>query len=108
LGSGRGYDPDARDEEDNGGRLWKVLRDPTPEIRPRHAPAILREAAELVSRNPSPARYGPMRFSASRFADYLARRGIPWPRLPSGALALDDDSFRDMARLFPDAVGPIR
>ena len=25
-------------------------------------------------------------------------QGIPWPRLPSGRLALDDDTFRDMAR----------
>ena len=47
------------------------------------------------------ARYGVYEgstFKADRFAAYLAANGIPWPRLPSGALALDDDTFRDMAR----------
>src|SRR5262249_13259601 len=33
-------------------------------------------------------------FKASRFKDYLARTGIPWPTLPSGGLALDGDTFR--------------
>jgi hypothetical protein len=49
-----------------------------------------------------------MRFSAARWGEYLARRGIPWPRLESGALALDDDTFREMARAYPEEVGPIR
>jgi hypothetical protein len=51
---------------------------------------------------------GPRRFSAAHFANYLARRGIPWPRLDGGALALDDDTFREMARAYPDAIGPVR
>jgi hypothetical protein len=51
---------------------------------------------------------GPLAFSSERWAGYLARKGIPWPRLDSGALALDDDSFREMARLHPAEVGPIR
>src|SRR5262249_30058713 len=51
---------------------------------------------------------GPMRFSAARWARYLARKGIPWPTLPSGALALDDDTFREVARAYPAEVGPIR
>ena len=38
----------------------------------------------------------------------MARLGIAWRRLESGALALDDDTFRDMARLYPDAIGPVR
>src|SRR5262249_31477835 len=42
------------------------------------------------------------------WAGYLARKGIPWPRLASGALALDDDTFREMARAYPAEVGPIR
>lgn len=46
-------------------------------------------------------------FKADRFATWLARNNIPWPRLPSGALALDDDTFREMARSHP-AVAPIR
>ncbi|HMG35402.1 MAG TPA: DNA polymerase, partial [Blastocatellia bacterium] len=32
---------------------------------------------------------------------------IPWPRLPSGELALDDDSFREMAKVYLQ-VAPIR
>jgi hypothetical protein len=47
-------------------------------------------------------------FRADRFAAYLAGLGIPWPTLPSGALALDDDTFRDMARAHPAEVAPIR
>jgi hypothetical protein len=49
-----------------------------------------------------------MRFSVERWAAYLACKGIPWPRLPSGALALDDDTFREMARAYPENVAPIR
>ncbi len=51
---------------------------------------------------------GPLAFSARRWSDYLARTGIPWPRLPSGALALDDDTFREMAKSYPAQVGPMR
>jgi hypothetical protein len=47
-------------------------------------------------------------FRADRWAAYLNSRGIPWPVLPSGALALDDDTFREMARAFPAEIGPIR
>jgi hypothetical protein len=49
-----------------------------------------------------------MRFSAERWAAFLARRGIPWPRTDGGALALDDDTFREMARAYPADVAPIR
>jgi DNA polymerase I len=42
----------------------------------------------------------------ARFEEYLARRGIPWPRLPSGALALDDDTFRQRARAHPE-IAPL-
>ena len=46
-------------------------------------------------------------FRAERFAAYLAAHGIPWPRLASGALALDDDTFRDMAKAYPQ-LQPLR
>jgi hypothetical protein len=46
-------------------------------------------------------------FKASRFADYLVVHGIPWPRLESGALQLDDDTFRQMARAHP-MLTPLR
>ena len=46
-------------------------------------------------------------FKRDRWADYLARHDIPWPRLESGTLDLSDDVFRQMAKLYP-SVGPIR
>lgn len=46
-------------------------------------------------------------FRADRFARYLVDHAIPWPRLQSGALALDDDTFREMARSYP-AIAPLR
>jgi DNA polymerase-1 len=57
------------------------------------------------------ARYGVYdgrSFREDRFAQYLARTGIPWPLLDSGRLALDDNTFRDMARAHPEQVGPLR
>ncbi len=47
-------------------------------------------------------------FKADRWARYLAGREIPWPRLDSGRLALDDETFRQMARRYPQQVAPMR
>ena len=44
------------------------------------------------------------RFKADRWAGWLARSGIPWPCLESGKLAMDDDTFREMARGYPDVA----
>lgn len=46
-------------------------------------------------------------FKTAQWAHWLHAHDIPWPRLPSGALALDDDTFREMARSYP-TVAPIR
>jgi hypothetical protein len=46
-------------------------------------------------------------FKAGCWADWLTRHQIPWPLLESGEMALDDDTFRDMARAYP-AVALIR
>ena len=46
-------------------------------------------------------------FKAERFAGWLAASKIPWPRLESGSLALDDGTFRQMARAYR-AVSPLR
>jgi hypothetical protein len=46
-------------------------------------------------------------FKANQWAAWLERSGIAWPRLESGRLALDDDTFRDMARSHL-RVSPIR
>jgi hypothetical protein len=40
-------------------------------------------------------------FKQVHFARYLQTNGIPWPRLPSGALALDDTTFDEQARSHP-------
>lgn len=46
-------------------------------------------------------------FKADRFAAWLTKIGLPWPRLESGNLDLSDDTFREMARAHP-AVAPLR
>ena len=46
-------------------------------------------------------------FKTNRFAAFLTAHDIPWPRLPSGALALDSDTFGDMARSHP-RIAPLR
>jgi hypothetical protein len=51
--------------------------------------------------------YNGRTFKADRFAAWLAGADIPWPRLPSGRLALDDDTFRAMSKTHP-AVAPLR
>jgi hypothetical protein len=45
-------------------------------------------------------------FKEALFQSYLARAGIPWPRLPSGRLALDRDTFSDMSKRYP-SVQPL-
>ncbi len=46
-------------------------------------------------------------FKLDRWAAWLVTNNIPWPRLPTGSLAMDDDTFREMARAYP-AVAPVR
>ena len=46
-------------------------------------------------------------FKADRFAEWLTRNNIPWPRLDTGRLDLSDDTFREMARAYP-IVAPLR
>ena len=46
-------------------------------------------------------------FKADRFAAWLVRTGIPWPRLESGRLDLSGDTFRQAARAHP-SVSPLR
>ena len=45
--------------------------------------------------------YSGRTFKRDKFELYLVEKGIPWPRLESGNLALDDDTFRQMARAYP-------
>jgi DNA polymerase I len=46
-------------------------------------------------------------FKLERFEAWLARSSTPWPRLDTGRLDLGDDTFRQMARIYP-AVSPLR
>jgi hypothetical protein len=46
-------------------------------------------------------------FKAKNWADYLQKEGIAWPRLATGRLELTDDTFKQMARMYPK-VAPIR
>ena len=46
-------------------------------------------------------------FKSDRFAAWLDRVGIPWPRLESGVLNLSDDTFRERAKTHP-IVAPLR
>jgi hypothetical protein len=43
-------------------------------------------------------------FKADRWAEYLTKEGIPWPKLDSGRLDLSDDTFRQMARVYPQVA----
>jgi hypothetical protein len=40
-------------------------------------------------------------FKRDRWARYLHENNIPWPVLPSGEIALDEETFREMARIYP-------
>ena len=51
--------------------------------------------------------YDGQTFKTTLFEEWLSRNHLPWPRLPSGRLALDDDTFRQMARAYPE-VAPLR
>lgn len=46
-------------------------------------------------------------FKADRFECYLSGNSMPWPRLDSGKLDLKEDTFRDMAKLYPK-LQPLR
>jgi hypothetical protein len=46
-------------------------------------------------------------FKLDRFERYLARERIPWPRLPSGQLDLENDTFREIAKSEP-RISPLR
>ncbi len=98
LGIGSGYEEYVFDDTDYGGQLWALLRDGSSRVLPRHDPSILRRAAEMVPPAGDETVPGKLSFSSRRFAEWLARNDIPWPRLTTGQLALDDNTFRQMAR----------
>lgn len=50
--------------------------------------------------------YDGQTFKRKRFAHWLELNEIPWPTLPTGVLALDRDTFREMAKSYP-SVAPL-
>ena len=46
-------------------------------------------------------------FKHDRFEDWLVRQEIPWPRLPTNRLTLDDETFKSMSRAYPQ-LAPLR
>ena len=78
-------------------RLLELLRDRWDEIKGRLIDEI--DGAYHVFENGT--------FKCAHFEQYLAREGIPWPRLASGQLDLSDDTFREIARSEP-RVAPLR
>jgi hypothetical protein len=46
-------------------------------------------------------------FRSERFARWLVEHNIAWPQLPSGALALDDDTFKTQTQRYPE-LRPLR
>jgi hypothetical protein len=46
-------------------------------------------------------------FKAQRWEQWVHAHGIAWPRLASGTLALDEETFKAMARAYPE-VHPLR
>jgi DNA polymerase family A len=52
--------------------------------------------------------YDGVSFRAARFGDLLHRLNIPWPRLATGALDLEDDTFRQQARIHGGVIANIR
>lgn len=69
-------------------------------------PAIQERLIERA--DPSGEVFDGRTFKADRWARYLVRNNIPWPKLPSGALMLDDDTFRQAAKRYPVLVGKWR
>lgn len=59
--------------------------------------------AQLVSRvDASYGVYDGTRFVRAKFEQFVERRSFIWPRLPSGALKLDKDTWKEMAQLHPE------
>jgi hypothetical protein len=46
-------------------------------------------------------------FKEDRFVRYLLKHQIRWPQHESGRLKLDDDTFKDMSRAYPQ-LKPLR
>src|SRR5262249_47802129 len=108
LGLGIGYDPDGPDR-DHSQDLWDLLSQPDPKVPAKSDSGFLRRAVDLLGPDGGfDSGDRPLSFSVARFSAYLIAHRIPWPRLESGNLDLSDETFKEMARAYPDRIGPIR
>ena len=106
LNIGTGYvHEESFDDTDYAERIWELLREPP--RKPVKKIDLVATAADECLQSNAADWTGSYSFSAQRFGGWLADQGIPWPRLESGKLALDDSTFRRMAKSHP-AVAPIR
>ncbi|MFM2006281.1 MAG: hypothetical protein RLZZ09_1936 [Pseudomonadota bacterium] len=48
--------------------------------------------------------YSGTQFVAARFTEWVEREGLVWPKLDSGKLSLDDDTFREQAKVHPNVA----
>ena len=71
------------------------------ELLREHGPKIRRQLVDEYETTHGFGVYEDMSFRQVLFDEYLVRHDIPWPRLPSGALDLKDQTFKDMALLHP-------
>ncbi len=106
LGIGTGYREGERDDDDYAGGLWQLLREPSRKVR-KHDREIMERAAELVSASPDMPLDRPRSFNTKAFVHWLVANDIPWITDDDGRLLLDDDTFKDMSRLYP-VVAPLR
>ena len=61
----------------------------------------------IATINPSYQVFDGRTFKRDRFEHWLVRNNISWPRLESGQLDLEDDTFREMSKIVP-TVAPLR
>jgi hypothetical protein len=59
---------------------------------------------QLVAEIDSLRVFDGLTFKADRFCAYLQAASIDWPRFPSGALMLDDTTFRDQSLRWPQLL----
>ena len=100
LGLGQGYGELFIPDTDHAALLWEILRKPTPAPK-RDFYEALDEATLYVDTPYDADESVPLTFSQARFADWLIRNGIPWPRLDSGGLNLQKGTFRQQAKAHP-------
>lgn len=103
LGLGYGYVAgELADNRDHAGELWELLSNDVEILPPRHHPDWIDQAAGLLGEDSIDGWDGQrLSFNTAKFAEYLIRHDIPWPRLDSGALDLQSDTFREMAKAYP-------